>query len=382
MKNIESQNHSVAKFLSLSAAIGGAVIFALLPLIASAETVVRTGGSVSVGVNQVVENDFYAAGSSVSSSGEIREDMYVVAGTVTINGKIGQDLTVFGGTVQVHAPVGDDVRVVGGQTVIAGEVGGDLFVIGGMLKVLSSAKIGGNIYFYGGEAEIEGEVVGSVMGRADSFMVDAGVGGGIDVVGSLTLADRAAVTGDVRYDSFYDLSRAQGATVEGSITRGALTEEGNRAGNFSLFIMMAWFFTTLCFFLFFRNQLEEFWHGLRKHGARSGLIGLSTLIIAPILSVILIVTLLGAWLGLMVLSLFGLLLILSLVLVPVVIGRYVMTLVGRKGPLDLAAALAGIATVFLLCYIPVIGKFIIFATVAVILGGLLSAAYRQFKELV
>ena len=84
----------------------------------------------------------------------------------------------------------------------------------------------------------------------------------------------------------------------------------------------------------------------------------------------------------MVLSLFGLLLILSLVLVPVVIGRYVMTLVGRKGPLDLAAALAGIATVFLLCYIPVIGKFIIFATVAVILGGLLSAAYRQFKELV
>src|SRR5690606_8417442 len=208
--------------------VGGGFAAALLlifPLLASAETVVRAGHSVSIGASQIVETDFYAAGTSVTHSGQVREDLYAAAGSVTVNGPVGKDLTVIGGTVQVHAPVGDDVRIVGGDVVIAGTVGGDVFVIGGMLRVLSSATVAGNVYFYGGEAEIDGPVAGSVMGRAESFTINSAIGG-MDVYAvGVELADRASVRGDINYSAVSEITRAPGATVEGQVIRGAARED-------------------------------------------------------------------------------------------------------------------------------------------------------------
>lgn len=375
------KNHNL-KLKMVSGGFASALLLLMLPVAALAETVVRTGSSVSVGVNQIVENDFYAAGGSVTNSGEVREDMYVMAGSVTINGTIGKDLTVLGGTVQVHAPIGDDLRVIGGEVVVAGEVKGDVFVIGGALKVLSSATVGGDVYFYGGEAEIGGAVKGSVMGRAENFSVASKVGGGIDVVGSLTLTDGADIAGDVRYQSFSELSRSQNAVVSGTIVKGSLEENTNRNGHFSIFVTIAWFFSTLCLLFFFRPQLEQFWQKVHHAGAKSGLIGLAVLVLTPLLAVVLLLTVLGAWISVLLITAFVFLCILSLVLAPIVIGRYVMNFFRKNTDIDFLTVILGMALTFLLCYLPIIGKFIIFVTVAIILGELVLFTYRHARKMV
>ena len=55
-------------------------LFTILPFIALAETVVRTGDSVSVEKDQRIEGDFYTAGSILNISGEINGDLSAVAG--------------------------------------------------------------------------------------------------------------------------------------------------------------------------------------------------------------------------------------------------------------------------------------------------------------
>lgn len=352
----------------------------ILPLSATAETVVRTGNSVSIGVSQVVEDDFYASAGSVTHSGEVRQDMYVVAGSVTVNGPIGADLTALGGTVQVNAPIGDDVRVVGGEVVISGKVGGDVFVIGGLLKILSSAEIAGGVYFYGGEAEIEGVVKGSLMGRAESFTISGEVGG-VDVSAvNLILGDKANVRGDLSYASVRELERAAGAIVEGDILRGTVTVEEDR-GNASLIFVLSWIFTTLCVFLIFRSRFGELLREIKRDTARVGLVGLVAFVVAPILSFILLATVLGAWLGIIALLSTILIFLISWVILPILLGGYIMSYLTKGRVIDLLSVMVGVFTVIFLSYIPVIGGLLIFLSFLLVLGSLLYKLYLAFRSL-
>lgn len=362
----------------------GVLLLAIIPAVVSAETVVRTGGTVSIGVSQIVENDFYAAGGSVSHSGEVKGDMYVAAGSVTINGRVGQDLTVFGGTVGVNNVVGDDLRVAGGEVIVAGEVKGDVFVLGGQLRVLSSAKIGGNVYFYGGEALIDGPVTGSLMGYADHFNVNTTLGG-IDVIGELALSDSTKVKGDVRYDSDQELSRAPNAEVSGTISKAdnatmATTEQSGGIG-FPFLMLVVWFFTTLCIFFFFRRYLDQLWYAVHTKPAQSGLIGLAALVAGPILSVILVVTVLGAWLGIMSIFLLILLVLIALLCLPVLVGRFAMSYWKKGSQLDIKTVVLGMGIVAVLAYLPYVGSFLIFVSLTLSLGAILLALYRTGKDI-
>jgi len=330
------------------------VTLLLTPSIVSAETVVRTGNSVSIAVNQVVENDFYASAGSITHSGEIREDMYVMAGSVTVNGPVGQDLTAVGGTVQVNSAIGDDLRVVGGEVVISERIDGDVFVFGGLLKILSSAEIQGNVYFYGGEAEIEGKINGSVMGRAEAFNILGSVGA-LDVSAvRVALGDKANVEGDLRYASMREIERATGAVVEGEILKGEMAVKEDR-GNTSLVFVLSWVFSILCVFLVFRSRFGELLGDIKHDTVRVGLIGLATLFVAPILSFILLATVLGSWLGVLALLITIILFILSLIILPIILGGWIMSYFTKTKRIDLLGVFLGLFALIFLSYLPVVG---------------------------
>lgn len=361
----------------------GLLLLVLSPFIASAETVVRTGSSVSVEVNQIVENDFYAAGGSVTNSGQIKADMSAVAGSLTVNGHIGADLLAVGGTVQIHGPVKDDVRVVAGETVIASDVGGDVFVIGGTLKVLSSAKISGDIYFYGGDAEISGLVKGRVMGRAESFTISSAIGG-MDVGAvKVELQNGASVAGDVVYSSPRDLIRAQGVSVGGEIVRGATGDSSADTGSgFPVIFFAIWLFTTFCFFLLFRPAIESVLETVKKDTLKVGLMGAFAAVAGPIIGIVLMATVLGVWLGILKILLSLILFIITMILLPIMAGGYALSWWKPHRRLDAITVVAGMAIVMVTTMIPVIGGLLIFVGYAVTLGSILYLVYQKGRGLI
>lgn len=369
-------------FHTLVSAIGISLL--ALPFIASAETVVRTGNSVSLEMSQTVGNDFYAAGGSVTHSGKIKEDMVAAAGSITINGEVGVDLFGIGGTVQVHAPVGDDVRIVSGETVIASEVGGDVFVISGSLKILSSAKIGGNVYFYGGDAEISGPVTGTVMGKAESFTFSNKVGG-IDVGAvEVELLDGAIVAGDVAYSAPKEIYRAPGASVGGEIVRGASRNETNEnsGSNFPIIFFAIWLFTTFCFFLLFKPTLERVLDAVKKETLKVGVLGLVSAIVGPIVGVILMATVLGVWLGVIKILFTVILFIVTMMVLPITIGGYVMSFWKPYRRLDAVTVISGMTIIIVLTLIPIVGALVIFIGYIVTLGAMLWLLYQKGRGLI
>lgn len=352
---------------------------ATFPFVSNAETVLRTGNSVSIETDQVVENDFYAAGSGVTMSGEVKGDMYVTGGTVTVNGPVETDLSILSGTVQIHGDIGDDVRVVAGEVVIADHVGGDVFVIAGSLKILSSATIDGDVFFYGTEAEISGPVAGSVMGTSNTMRIDGAVGKNIDVIVSrtFTLGDRAQIGGDVRYESASDVTRAQNAVIEGELVRNShqvIADTLNLRWTLVTFLVLL--FTSLCLYLFFKKGLTTLVSTISLEPARAGLIGLGVLIVAPVISFLLMVTVLGSMVGASLLLLVLLMYLVSLPLLSVLTGSLISRVFLKSSQINLLTILMGAASVQLIALIPILGSFVLFVLFVLILGGLAYHLYN------
>ncbi len=353
-------------------------VFLALPGIISAETVVRTGESVSIGSDQVVESDFYAAGKSVVHSGDVKGDMYAAGASVTVNGPIGSDLTVIGGTTHIHSDVQDDVRLLSGEAVIAGKVVGDVFVMGGVLKVLSSASIEGNIFFYGGEAEISGPVKGSIMGTAESFRIDSTVDGGIDVIASrsLVLGDRASIGGDISYQSVSEITRAQQAVVVGEVVRNSAGAAPDQTGKFSIIPVFILIFATLCLFLFFKEGLGVLVNNILTLPSRAALIGLGTFFAGPPAAILMILTVLGSLIGVTFLLGLIVLYLLTLPIMVIVLGGLVMRLSLKDNSLTLVTVGAGLISFVLLLLIPIAGPLLLLGVFIVTLGGLVYQGYR------
>ena len=370
----------ITKFKGSKIVLAGVFIGVLvsLPFFAGAETVLRTGEKIFVEVDQIVDGDFYALGGTISVSGTIKGDIYAIGGTVTLNGDIEGDVMLVSGTSQIHASVADDVRILGGEVTIAEHVGGDVFVIGGVLHVLSTASIDGDIFFFGGEGEINGVIGGSIMGTSEFLRIDAPVAGNVDVRTSrgLTLGSRADIGGDVRYASVSEITRSPDAVVVGEVVRNSVSETDALNFRKLLIPFFMLLFAVLSLYLLFKKELQILSDNAIKSYGRNGLIGLGTVILAPIAAILLMVTVLGFLVGLMGLFFLAFLYVISFVLSSVVIGGVLRKLLTKSSQLSLVWIIAGVVVLHILLVIPLIGPFFVLAVFVITLGTLVHSLYK------
>lgn len=355
----------------------------IVPGLVLANTVVRTGESVAVEDNQVVEGDFYALGSLVSVSGEVTDDLIAIAGRVKVNGEIGADVLAFAGSVDLHASVTDDVRVVAGDVTIAEHIEGDVVVIAGTLQVLSSASIDGDVLFFGGDAEISGAVGGSVMGQFGTLRIDAAVGKDVDVsAGTLTLGEQAEVAGDVRLTSSRDLVRAQGATIGGEVTKSDVVARENDVRTTLRSVLIPFLislFAALSLHLLFRRQIETVVLSAKDAPGLSILIGAITLLVGLVGAILLMVTVVGVFVGLMTLFAYFLGTILSLVLGQIILGSLTYRLFTNTTIVTPVTIVLGVAVFHVFTLVPFIGGWAIFFTIAIAFGAVIRLLYKHTR---
>jgi len=388
--SINMQNRYKSIFTKVLAGVAlFSLAFLILIPVARAETVFRYGGEVSVTADQKVNGDLYAFSGqwwtpqAVNVSGLVAGDLYTTGDTITVNGEITEDVTAAGFSVQIHGPVGDDVRVLADKVVIGDEVTGDLFVVAEKLTILSSAKVVGNIYFYGGSAEIAGDVGGSVHGFADKWRIDGSVGQGIDVTAasSLALGDRASITGDVVYKSNTDIVRSAQSAVNGDITRSEMepitSDESITGALTTTFVIV---FACFFFYLLFKRQYNQLAASITRNLIRNFVVGMLALFLTPFIAVFLMVTVLGLAVGLGLLFLYLFALTLAFVSLPVVFGLFVRKFYDKKLRVDIFTLAIGVVGTFLMVIVPFFGQLIMLALISLLMGEVTYRLYDRFKS--
>jgi cytoskeletal protein CcmA (bactofilin family) len=365
-------------FVYLALSLAGVAAVAL-PVFAG--PVLRSGESVSVEADQVVEGDIYAAGGSVSISGAIEGDAYVTGGTVTVNAPVSQDVVIVGGTVQIHAAVGDDVRIVGGEVIIADVIEGDLVVVAGAVRILSTAQVNGDLIFAGGDIEIKGPISGSVFGAAGTVRVDSTIGGTLQVTTEqgLTLGDRAEILGDVVYRGGNEIARATGAVVVGDIQTEQLEVNSAAALEAAAAFLVALLFGALTIYLIFKSFLIDTVESAERSFGVNGLIGLGVLIGIPFVALILMFTILGMLVGLILLFAYLCLLIITWIVAGAVLGSIIFRRISKGSSISVLSVVAGVLLFEFLFLVPYLGPLLAFAVYVIVLGTLSERLYRAVR---
>jgi cytoskeletal protein CcmA (bactofilin family) len=351
------------------------------PTTVSASSIIRTGSTVAISNDQVVEGDFYGFGETLTVSGDISEDLLLLGGEVKLNGTVGADTLIVAGNVDVFGTIADDVRVISGTVTIAGNIAGDLIVVAQELDILSSATIGGDVVFFGGTAEVAGVVGKDVIGTSERIRIDGEVAGGVDVsTGQLTLGERASISGDVVYASASELVRAQNASIGGDLIKGTVPAVPATPVRTLVIPFLVTLFAALVCFLLLRRPTTAIAEIAHRNHFRNLLIGFGLVFLTPFAATILIVSTLGSIVGVILLSAYLLGVFLTLVLVGIVLGSYFAKMISKTPTVSIPYIVIGVAVANLLFYIPFLGPLLLLGLFLNTFGALATSMYTNLRS--
>ncbi len=413
----------------LSSIIGVACGVLLASSVAATEF--RGGQHVVVAADEVVRDDLYATGETVTVDGRVEGDLIVVAREVRLNGEVTGDLIVAGQAVVVDGPVGDDVRIAGMVLQLGpeGSVGDDVIAAGLSLETKAESLTRGSLFFSGFQASLAGDVEEALRGSMSGLEVRGGIGADSQVevagnpgapsflhfipapvalpavAGGLTVADTARIEGELEYTSTSE-ARGDGA-ASARLTRREPASKDEEAGTSSwqgrLFKWLGLFVLGLLFIWWIPGWLSERSGEIRDKPlalAGIGLLGVAVLPFAIVLALA-VPILLANFLGLLKLSgLAALVVVLGIAgalgvvlvfwltatyLAPLVVGlctgRWALQRFTSGGAAGLALPLvAGLVALALLRLVPYLGGLVAFLVLLLGWGAVLLWLWRRFRQ--
>lgn len=266
----------------------------------------ENSGIITLPAGKVVLGDYFAAGDNVEISGIVKGDVYVFANQVFVDGQIFGDVIVAAASVDISGDVAGNIRVLAGQTTISGNVGRNATVIAGNAQFISSAKILGNLVTVAGNMDLASPVDSYATIIASNLRVSSSIKNDLLAsVGQMRITSRAQIGGNVDYRSNHPAIIDPDAKVGGKITQLPSFVHDIFKGHFlhkllvgsKVAALLMNFFYTFCIGLIlikiFPKNLESALDVLKTQPWKALSFGLMLLILLPLASLILLMTILG-----------------------------------------------------------------------------------------
>lgn len=374
----------IGRFVKIFGAISLAAV--ALPIMVYAADL-RTGDQPSISANETISEDLYMAGGNVSSAGNLRADLVAAGGNVVINSAVAGDVMIAGGAVSVLGDVGDDIRAAGGNVLVQGSVGGDV-VFGAGQAVLGGAGIGGDVVGGGGTVRLDAPVSGDVrLGGGDVFL-NSVITGDVDIYAEkLTLGENARIRGDLTYTAVAEAVMQDGAVVSGETAfkkrEGAISVGGVVAViSFALLgTFLAQLASALLLGLVFRRFAVRVVESASEQPLWEVGRGLVVFIVLPVLSIMLLSSVIGVPLGILGAFSFGAVLVYLWIMTPVVLGSFAYrSFFSGEFDVNWKTILLGVFIYTLLGIIPIVGWLVQILLIFLTLGATMKVKWDIAKE--
>lgn len=346
----------------------------------------RTDTTISIGEGEVIEDDLFLIGTTITVNGVVNGDLFVAGTSVTINGTVNGNINVAGENVTIGGAISDGARVIANSFSFSGTVGRDLLLLGNSNAIVSDAVIGRDLIITVSDLTLDGTVERRVAGVAEMVTLNGSVGTEFDIgVDSLTINDGASIGGDLTYRSQNEAEIAGGAEIGGEMIH-EMAEAGDDLDvDFSfdslafgiVGLLMAAVYGTFLLLVFPRLTLAAS-NQLLENPLMSLGMGIVFLIVVPIVSVLVMITVIGIPLGLIALLLYGVALFSAQIFVGVTIGRLILSFVtdGNRRLVQFFGLLLGLLILYGISFIPYVESWAPLIIAILGLGGLMLAIGR------
>ena len=366
----------------------GVIILVLAVPLMSFAAEFKAGEQVSTGKDEKVVNDLYMAGGSVMSAGNIKGDLITAGGNIIISGDIDEDLIVGGGNVNILSNIGDDLRAGGGTVVLSGEVKGDVLLGGGQITI-SGSGVRGDVAVAGGVVNLNAPVEGDVFIAGGNVYINSAIKGDVKIEAEkVTLGSNAVIAGNLTYKAKEEMTKEVGATVAGIVDFKLIEKRAVSPKMFMAIFsaVLLWKFLTLlaCALVvgltLRRFNKEIIAIAVRRPWFEMGR-GIVVMILVPIISVLLFVTLVGIPFGILGLLGFAIMMIFTSIMAPIIIGSVVYKYFSKKEvEISWKTIHLGVFIFMLLGLVPIIGNLAQMLLVFLTLGSMVALKLQIVKE--
>ncbi|MYB76512.1 MAG: hypothetical protein F4X83_05345 [Chloroflexi bacterium] len=368
-----------------------AFMLTLLGASAAAAADFRTDTSITIGEGEVINDDLYLLGTTLIINGTVNGDVFAAGTTIEINGTVNGNASLAGQDITIGGTVSQSARVAANSFfLMSGSVGEDLLIIGNTISIDSGGVVGRDLILTISTLTLDGTVERRVAGVAEKVTHNGSVGAGIDIsVEDLVITDGASIGGDLIYRSEKEAEIASGAEIGGEIAGEMVEEAIDIDIGFALdpiIIGIAGLITTAVYgtalLLAFPRLTVTASNQLLENPLLSIGMGIVFLIVVPIVSILVMITVIGIPLGLIALLLYGIALFSAQVFVSLTIGRLLLSFFadGNRRLIQFFGLLIGLLILFGVSFIPYVGPWAPLIVVILGFGGLMMAISRLRHE--
>lgn len=327
-------------------------------------------------VTMELGKDRFAAGQNVTVRQPVEGDLLAAGRQVVVSEKVGGDAAAAGGMVRLNGNISDNTYAAGGEVFVNGTLSRNARLAGGTVEVSPSSRIEGGASIAAGQVRMNGSIGGYLQATGGNVYIDGPVGGDVEAAGGqIELGPNARINGKLRYRSRSALKQDPAAQVLGGIEQLPFEVRAGRGVGrvFGWVFFLFWTAGLMLLTAILLVLLPGFGNVMNTLEARPGLsalVGFALLVCIPVASLILVITLIGAPLGLLSMVAYVALLIVGYLAAAAVIGdlllkRLRLANAGSAG-WRIGAAICGILVISILGKIPALGGLIVF--VALIMG--------------
>jgi cytoskeletal protein CcmA (bactofilin family) len=332
----------------------------------------RSGGTVSVPSDEVIDDDLIAFGNDVVIEGRVTGDVVTAGNTVRISGPVGGSVMAAGRQVLVDGEVAGSLRAVGQTVTLEGATGRNAALAGSELVLMDAAQIERDLHAAGSSLNLNGAVAGEAGLAVETASVRGRVGKGLFFEGDqLTIGPEAEVGGDLTYRSASLAQIAAGAKIGGERQqlppRHGERKRRSPAGPAFLFALVVFVFGVVSLAAAPRPFTAAA-YALVSRPFWNLFLGLVALVAVPIAAVIVCFTLVGIPIALLVLVAWVAALVFSGVPVGIFLGRRIASLFGRRDASHYLALFLGLLLLTVVGLLPYIGTLTKILTVLFGLG--------------
>ncbi|MCK4808245.1 MAG: hypothetical protein KAS90_01355 [Candidatus Aenigmarchaeota archaeon] len=371
------------KQLLLSALLMSILIISISAPAAYATKVI-TEDYILIEEGEIIDDDLIMIGENLNIRGHVKGDVIAFSSTIIIEGEIDGDIIIIGQDINLKGKIKDDIFALGQYVNIDGPNPDNGIILGESITIHEDTEFKRDVRFAGELINIHGTIGRDVDISGVIVTITGDIGGNATIKSeSLTIQESSAIDGNLNYTGPQEANIVNMDSIKGDIIYTEKTEirktyiESIKSSMWSILSLILIGLLMILIMPGFVNKTEK---TIRTKTLTSLLFGFTGLIMIPIVSLLIIFTIIGIPLSLIMFALYIIGLYVSTIFVGIALGQKILNRSKTEKKSVLLSLIIGIVMLKIIFILPYVGGLAKFISLVLGFGALMIAKYEILIE--
>lgn len=354
-------------------------------------------GNITINKETILDEDAYLFGRTILIDGKAEYGVNSCGRKIIVNGVINEELMALSQILEINGEVKDNVKAAAQEININGIIGRNVMGCSTDLMLSKKAKINGSLKAFCSSAIIDGVIGKNLRLKAKDIKISGIINGDANLCSNNIIFSSAVINGNLKYESSTELIIPKDTKIKGKVEwvrhNYSSAERKTIAASFIAFIIGILFVIRIALFIgmiiiaiiiikISSRQVIVITDAMRTSFLKSIGTGVLVVIIIPLISLILLFTLIGIPVSIFLIFALMIIWYVSKIFVGLFIGKAILDFFRKDGKSSLILSfIIGIILFKLITWIPVIGCLLGMLAAVWAIGAFVITRYALYKEL-